>query len=194
MIKALLLDGDGVTLNRLAYFSERYAKEKNVDPEKLRPFFREKFNLCQTGKADLKQELQAYIKDWGWKETVEEFLAYWFVSDYKPNQEVLDLVKQAQSKGVKCYLLSDQEKYRAEYLETVKFTDNFDGVFFSYSIGHQKSDSEFYEFVMKQLNLKYDEIVAFDDEQENVTVALEAGLNSKLYKYEELLKFVSVLK
>lgn len=189
MIKAILFDADGVTLVKHGYFSERYIKEYHVLPEKVRPFFREKFGLCQKGKSDLRQEIQPYLAAWGWKGTVDDFLNYWFTSDFEPNKEVLDVIRNLRAKGIKCYLVTDQEKYRAEYLKNVvKFDENFDGTFYSYNLGYRKSDAEFFEAVIKDLNLKYDEVLYLDDEEENITVATEAGINSKLYRYDELFK------
>src|SRR3989344_7786042 len=137
MIKGILFDADGVTLVKHGYFSEQFIKENNLPPEKIRLFFKEKFSLCQKGKADLKEEIQPYLSDW--KYSVDDYLNNWFTMDFVVNQEVLDIVSQMRTKGVKCYLATDQEKYRAQYLKDRNFEENFDGVFYSYNLGYQKS-------------------------------------------------------
>jgi len=63
MIKAILFDGDGVTLVKQGYFSDKYAMEHGVPVEKIMPFFRNEFKTCQLGKADMKEELVKYLSE-----------------------------------------------------------------------------------------------------------------------------------
>ena len=180
MIKALLIDGDGATLKKTKYFSDVYAEEYNIPEEKLRPFFKDKFRLCQKGKADLKEELTPHLKSWGWKGSVDEFLDYWFHTQTIPNQQVLDVLKEIRDKGVKCYLVTDQEKYRAKYIsEELHFKDFFDDCFYSCDLGFGKSQKEFFEIIIKRLNLKPQEIIYWDDE--DIEMAKEVGINASVY-------------
>src|SRR6185436_4097201 len=180
MIKALLIDGDGATLKKTKYFSDVYAEEYNIPEEKLRPFFKDKFRLCQKGKADLKEELTPHLKSWGWKGSVDEFLDYWFHTQTIPNQQVLDVLKEIRDKGVKCYLVTDQEKYRAKYIsEELHFKDFFDDCFYSCDLGFGKSQKEFFEIIIKRLSLKPQEIIYWDDE--DIEMAKEVGINASVY-------------
>jgi len=187
MIKALLIDGDGATLKKTKYFSDVYAEEYHVPEEKLRGFFKDKFRDCQKGKADLKQELQPHLKDWGWSGTVEEFLDYWFHTQTIPNQPILDFLHTLRERGVKCYLATDQEKYRADYIaNTLRFKDYFDGCFFSCDLGFDKSQKEFFESVLKKLELKPEEAIYWDDE--DIEMAKAAGINASIYESFENFK------
>jgi len=181
MIKALLIDGDGATLKKTKYFSDVYAEEYHLPEEKLRPFFKDKFRLCQRGKADLKQEVQPYLKDWGWKGTVDEFLDYWFHTQTIPNQPMIELLQSLRTRGIKCYLCTDQEKYRASYIsETLHFKDYFDDCFYSCDLGFNKSQKDFFEILIKKLGLKPEEIIYFDDE--DIEMAREVGINASIFK------------
>ncbi|MBX4186831.1 MAG: HAD hydrolase-like protein [Candidatus Doudnabacteria bacterium] len=180
MIKALLIDGDGATIKKTKYFSDVYAEEYHLPEEKLRPFFKDKFRLCQRGKADLKQEVTPYLKGWGWKGTVDEFLDYWFHTQTIPNQPVLDFLKDIRERGIKCYMVSDQEKYRANYItNNLRFKDYFDDLYYSCDIGFSKSQKEFFEIIIKRLNLKPEEILYWDDE--DIEMAKEVGINASVF-------------
>src|SRR6185436_13119263 len=180
MIKAILIDGDGATLKKTKYFSEVYAQEYNISEEKLRPFFKDKFKACQKGKADLKVELAPHLKDWNWKGTVDEFLNYWFHTQTIPNQPVVDLIKDLRDRGLKCYLATDQEKYRATYISDVlHFKEYFDDCFYSCDLGYNKQQKEFFEIIIKKIGLKPEEILYWDDE--DIEMAKEAGINASVY-------------
>lgn len=180
MIKALLIDGDGATIKKTKYFSDVYAEEYHIPEEKLRPFFKDKFRMCQRGKADLKVEVGPYLKGWGWKGSVDEFLDYWFHTQTIPNQPVLDALKDVRARGIKICLVTDQEKYRANYISTeLGFKDDFDELFYSCDLGYSKSQKEFFEIIIKKLNLKPEEIIYWDDE--DIEMAKEVGINASVF-------------
>jgi putative hydrolase of the HAD superfamily len=187
MIKALLIDGDGATIKKTKYFSDVYAEEYKIPEEKLRPFFKDKFRLCQRGKADLKKEVEPYLKGWGWHGSVDEFLDYWFHTQTIPNQPVLDLLKEIRARGIKCYLVTDQERYRANYItNNLRFKDYFDELFYSCDLGYSKSQKEFFEIIIKRLNLKPEEIIYWDDE--DIEMAKEVGINASVFTSDQNFK------
>jgi len=182
MSKALLLDADGVVLKKQSYFSEVYSKEYNVSLEKIIPFFRNEFLDCQLGKIDIKEVLPKYLKEWGWQKSVDDFLQYWFESSTIVDKEVENKVQEIRALGTKCYLVTDQEKYRAEYLrKNLYFEKKFDGCFFSCEIGYSKSSPEFFKVVFKQLELNPSDIIFLDDEEKNIVVAEQLGIKATLY-------------
>lgn len=189
MTKAILFDADGVVLKRPGYFSEKFSKEYGVPLEIIVPFFKNEFRVCQLGQTDLKEILPPFLEAWGWKKSVEEFLNYWFSFDVQPDEKVLGVIKDLRDSGTKCYLASDQEKYRAEYLlETAKFNQVFDGCYFSYELGVSKSDKTFFEKVLQDLGCIPSELIYFDDDQKNVDVAKALGIDARLYHSFEQLK------
>ena len=185
MIKVVLWDADGVTIgneSKYRYFSEKFSAEYTVPIGKILPFFKMEVLECQMGKADLKEELLKYLTKWGWKKSVEEFLEYWFAHGTELNVEVMRRVDELRAKGIKCYLATDQEKYRAKYiLETVGLGEHFDGSFFSYELGSSKSQKKFFKKISQILGVKPEEMEFYDDEGENVRAAKEAGVKGKLF-------------
>ena len=185
MIKAVLLDADGVVIKNHDYFSNRYKKDfgKSLNDDVITSFFRNEYKQTAIGKADLKELLGEKLDEWGWKGTIDELLKYWFEGERELNEEVLDTAKKLQEKGIKVCLASDNEKYRAEYLlDEVGIKPLFDRTFFSCFVGHTKSEPEFFEKIINELGFKPDEIVYFDDDQKNVDVAKELGIDARFYE------------
>jgi len=182
MIKAILFDGDGCVLKGHRYFSEIYSETYNISLEKITPFFKEKFGLCQTGKADLKIEIEPYLKDWGWQGTADDFLNFWFTSDVQPDVQTLKVVNSLREKGIKSCFATNQEKYRMEYIKNIPgFTQNFDAIFCSCDIGYRKPDQNFFRYILNSLDLKPEEALFWDSDQENVESAKTLGLYAERY-------------
>lgn len=181
-VKVLLLDADGVTLVNQGYFSDVYSREYGVPIEKIVPFFKKEFRNCQLGKKDIKDALPEYLAQWGWQGSIEDFLRYWFRTSTVTEEQVLNKIQRIRNKGIQCYLATDQEKYRAEYIKKVlNFEQRFDGCFFSCEIGFSKAQLEFFRGVLSHLNLSPQVVGFLDDDEENVRVAKETGIQAKLY-------------
>jgi len=184
MIKAVLLDADGVVIKNHDYFSNRYKKDygKSLNDDVIVNFFRNEYKQTAIGKANLKELLKERLDEWGWKGSVDELLKYWFEGEKELDDEVLRAVNKLREKGVKVCLASDNEKYRAEYLlNTVGIKPLFDDTFFSCFVGYTKSEPEFFKAIIESLNLKPEEIVYFDDDQKNVDIAKELGIDARFY-------------
>jgi putative hydrolase of the HAD superfamily len=177
-IKAILLDIDGLLLKKQRYFSEIYSEQYGVPTESISPFFRNAFGRCQTGAADLKEELLPYLEAWKWSDTVEAFLEYWF-SFCILDDDVMAVVRSLRHNGLKCYVVSQQEKYRTEYIRKNLIPDDeIDGSFYSFELGLSKSDPRFFDAVLEALHLPPEAVVFFDDEEENVEVGRSLGIKS----------------
>lgn len=183
MEKIFLLDADGVTLPKTGYFSDRYAAEFGVAAESLRSFFQNELRECQLGTKDLREVLPKYFADWQWKGSIDELLQYWFADGNMPDPEVLAVVRKVRSEGVKCYLATDQEKYRAAYLwNDLGLSKEFDGSFFSCDLGACKTEAVYWQKVLEKLgNPNPSDVEFWDDDQENVTVAQKAGINAHFF-------------
>ncbi|MBI4085089.1 MAG: HAD-IA family hydrolase [Candidatus Liptonbacteria bacterium] len=184
MLKAILFDADGVVLKKYKeYFvSQYFAREYNAPADEINAFFENDFRACQRGKLDLKEELVKHLPGWNWPNGVAAFLEYWFTSDAILDPEVMNEIEKIREKGFKCYLVSDQEKYRANYLaERLDLKNKFAKCFFSYELGYLKSQPEYFAEIFKITGLKPEEFAYFDDDQKNVDVAASLGINSRLY-------------
>jgi putative hydrolase of the HAD superfamily len=147
------------------------------------------------GKADLKQELQHYLPQWGWKRSVDEFLNDWFYCEDQVNKQLINRIQQFRQQNIPCYLATNQEKYRTAYiLNYMGFAKQFDGTFSSAYVGYMKRDRAFFEHVLHVLkDVKAQEILFWDDIVENVEVARQTGLRAEIYTtFEEFEKNVEV--
>lgn len=179
------MDCDGSVVKRDKYFSLRLLdlgipiKKAQVDE-----FFQNEFLLCETGRADLKQELPLRIKDWGWNKTLEELLDFWFSGETLTDPDMMENLQQMRRQGVKCFLTTDQEKYRMAYLwDTVGLKHNFDGKFSSCEVGYLKRQPEYWEKACLGLpGCKKDEIVVWDDDLKCLAAAQSVGLRAEAYK------------
>lgn len=175
----ILFDLDGVILEKSA-FSRRLQVEHGISPDKTGPFFRGSFVRCQLGAADLKEELGSLLPSWGWKGSVEEFLSYWFQCDQQITPEIIP--RDLTQRGHKCYLATNQEKYRASYLQQFRaLAENFVQFFCSNELGHRKPDVAFFAEVERRLGAPPSELFFWDDAMENVQGAKACGWTAYLY-------------
>lgn len=183
MIKTVIFDTDGMVIHREMYFSQRFSKEFGVPMKKVLPFFKNEFQLCLVGKADLKEELAKYLDQWEWKKSVDDLLSYWFEHESNLDKKILESVKILRDKGISCYLDSNNEKYRAQYLfENLGLKEFFNGAFSSAELGFLKPQPEFWSAIHERLG-KPDksEVLVWDDEEENVESAKSFGFHSEFY-------------
>jgi putative hydrolase of the HAD superfamily len=188
MITTLILDADGVLINSES-FSETLARDYDVDHDKEKEFFTTKFQDCLIGKADLKKSIAPYIASFGWKGTVDEFLDYWFTAGHSINEEFIAYVQKLRKSGIYVVLATNQEKYRTQYmLEHMGFADAFDKVYSSAHLGLKKPAVEFFAKVIDDMGVPKDEVLFWDDDQQNIDGAREYGIQAELYSdYESFL-------
>lgn len=183
MKRILLLDADGVLIPKEGYFSTRYATSFAVPVEKIMPFFQNEFRDCQLGIKDLKETLSRYVVDWQWQGSIDELLQFWFEDGSVPDPEIMTYVQNARNNGVKCYLATDQERYRAEYLRTTfGLAERLDGFFFSYELGVSKNEKAYWEKALVILgNPDPADVEFWDDDMENVVTAKTAGIDARFF-------------
>ena len=174
---------DDVIVLRKMRFSQRFSEEFKIPIEKLNPFFENEFKPCLIGKADLKEEIKKYLKEWGWKKSADDLLEYWFKTESSLDKKMLDSASRLRQKGINCYLCTNQEKYRVNYnFKKLGLNKYFDGIFYSAKIGHKKQEPEFWQEVYKILKFPDKKTVLFwDNSKDKLEAAKEFGFNTELY-------------
>lgn len=183
MIKEVLFDADGVVIkSRGKYFSQRLAEKQGLTIDEVMPFFKGDYQLCSTGKADLKEILPKYFASWKWTGTVDELLEFWFSEERDLDENVLKVVDGLREKGVRVGLATDNEEHRGRYLlDEVGLGQKFDDVFISCRMGVKKSNPDFFAQVLRTSGLMAEEIQYWDDDQKNVDIAKQAGIDARLF-------------
>lgn len=181
MIKVILFDVDGVLVNG-SKFAETLQNDYGITRNQTRDFFRGKFLDCLIGKADLKKEIEPFLKEWKIQLTADEFVQYWFKSEHSVNDSLVEMVKKLKASGIHCHLATNQEQYRVDYiLKEMGFAELFEKVFSSSYVGVQKPEAAYFEKIMSELNATRDEVMLWDDIDRFVETARQFGINAELY-------------
>jgi HAD superfamily hydrolase (TIGR01509 family) len=184
--KVVLFDADGVLIRPPELFSHAYARSLGYPADHFLPFFKGPFLQAILGQADLKDLIRRYDHLWQWPGDPAGLLQRWFEHENVRNEPLLALVRELRAAGTPCYIATNQEKYRAAYLRTIMFPDEFDGIFVSCELGYQKPDPQYFEAVLAQLGhthpgLKPADVVFFDDTPSHVAGAQTAGITAHVY-------------
>ncbi len=195
MYKAILFDVDDVLI-RSKRFGDYFQEQTGVGAEEMLPFFKGIFRDCQAGKADLKVELTPWLKKWGYVGDADSFMREWFEFENRPDQKLLKLVKKLRDQGVKCYLATNQEKYRGDFIwEKMNFKNYFDGRFTSAEMKVSKPSKDFFEKIITELSkqkIEPKEILFIDNEAVAVNSAASLGISGHVYtKYHRLFIFLN---
>jgi len=198
-MKVVIFDNDGVVMKPIENFLDKLVKERDLDKSLVDKFFLERFfPLCMTGKADLKKELERELPLWGIEDSVEEILNQWFRFESKLNEEVIFIIRRLRDSGIKCFLATNNEKYRTNYLKkNLHYDDLFDGVFSSADLDCKKPDKLFYTKVFREIEkigISLDKVYYVDDDLENVIAGTKFGFNSYNYDFNDHYGFINWLK
>lgn len=177
----MLFDADGVLING-PKFADHLQNDLHIAPEMTRPFFQGPFKDCLVGKADLKEAIAPFLPGWGWNKPIDEFIKLWFNVEHHLNEPLLVYIKSLREKGIRCYVGTNQEKYRSEYMkEFMELKPLFDGFFASNEIGVCKPEVEFFEFIVDDLKIQKEQILFWDDTQRNIDAATNFGIHAEFY-------------
>jgi len=193
MQKVLLFDADGVLNLPEEFFTQVYAKSRGLDPEPFEDFFKNNWQLIVTGQKDLKESIAENSDLWQWSGTPDELVEIWCKTEDLRNNDMLELIVKFKHAGCPCYLATDQETYRGNYMRDVMFKGLFDGYFISAEMGCTKDNPKFFDFVIgriqiNQPDVKTSEIIFFDDSQSKVDTAIRCGIDGRLFKSIEQVK------
>src|SRR3989344_4253457 len=111
MIKLVLYDADGVLIHsELATIEleRQYGIPRNVSNK----FFAQEWDAILVGKADTREKIAPYLKEWGWPGTVEDYQKFWFEFEHKIDQQLINHIQKLRKKGILCAVATNQDKYR----------------------------------------------------------------------------------
>ncbi len=190
MRKIILFDADGVIIDKPKLFSEVFSKEHNVSLDKILPFFECEMERCLVGDMDVKDALARYVDAWGWSGTIDELLEYWFDKEHHVNEQVRDYILTLRDRGVFCCLATNNEMRRVRYMaENMGFGKLFDQVLSSAHVKARKPERAFWENIHVAIGEPdYDNVLFWDDKQENVNSARDFGYHAERYEQFDAFK------
>ncbi len=182
----ILFDSDGLVVKKPEKrFSERYAAEfkVKVPMDKIQSFFETEFQLCLEGKADLKEVITPHLREWKWPKSTDELLDYWFSGDCELDTRFKEAIVRLRREGTRCNLVTNNEKYRTDYLiKELDLPSFLDGIFSSSTVGALKSKSTFWEAVHEKIGQpEKTKVTLWDDDQDNINAATAFGYDAHFY-------------
>jgi len=198
----MLFDIDGVIVRPPYYFWKVLEDQWHPNAEEvLNNFFTHENTDCTEWRADITERILPYLEKIWWKQWVQDFFKQQFEFEAQYfDISFIEIVKELQSRDIKCYLASAQEKVRARYfLEEVWFDTIFDGHYISCDVGFRKDKTGYWEEVLDNLNSKYKnlqnhEILFIDDGKKNIEMASEFGLQvfhfTDTWEFRDLIKMI----
>jgi len=164
------------------HFSEVLASDYEVDHAREKEFFTTTFQDCLVGKTDLKEAITPYLASFGWQDTADELLDYWFKAEHSLDSELIAFIQRLRGSGKQAVLATNQEKYRTQYmLEHMGFKDSFDKVYSSAHLGLKKPATEFFARVVEDMDVDKSAVLFWDDDQRNIDGAREYGIHAEFY-------------
>lgn len=181
MIKHILFDADGVLVHA-DMFSRVLEERYGIKHEQTQSFYRGIFKEALAGNRDLKEIIEPYLKEWGWPKTTDDFLHEWFEYEHVLDEDIIEYIQKLRAKGVHCYVATNQEKYRAQYMiDKMGFGNSFEKLFASAHLGVLKPDQPYYQKILEDIDAKKNEVLFWDDSEENIVGAKKFGIHAEYF-------------
>lgn len=180
-----MFDVDGVLSTHDQSFSRMHAHRQNKDYAQFRNFFQGDFQAALIGKADLKQLIRDNPDIWT-NTNPDTLLNEWFLHETKINRPLLEIIQALKDNAIRCYVATNQERYRGQYIRDDMFPVKFDGYFISGFVGAKKPEEAFFRHVISGIekdmpDIHPGEILFIDDSPEHVAGASKLGINSYVH-------------
>jgi putative hydrolase of the HAD superfamily len=181
-MKIFVFDADGVICVGES-FSVALERKHKIPREVSASFFTGAFPECVLGRRDLKEAIASYAIEWGWRNSVEDLLAFWFHWEHVISLEAVECVRSLRKKGHVCVLGTNQEKYRTSYLRNeMRLAGEFDQIFASCELGVAKPSAAFFSSIQKHLEVPTSSLCLIDDSEGNVVAAKKCGWGGVWYR------------
>lgn len=179
-MKIFLFDVDGVLIRSNPYFGMFLEQNgySNV-VEAIEAYYKSPEEKgCLEGKNDPHIIIQPYLEQFGWKGDAKQFFEqnYLYVKQFLDG-DLLAKIALLRSIGVKCFLATDQDYRRKDFLlDELSFRHLFDGWFISSELGASKGQEIFWDKTLDFIQENYPgvlpaDILFIDDRESNLVMA-----------------------
>lgn len=144
--------------------------------------FSGRFQKAMVGEADLHQLVGEWAAQEGVPHRAGEVIDYWFDKDHIPDTETLDLVRRAREAGAVNVIATNNEIYRANWIEEMGFGEHMTHVFAAGRMCLAKPDLAYFAHIEDALGHTGSDVILIDDMEENVDAARRHGWDAYLFK------------
>ena len=193
MIQVVVFDADGVIVRPKTFFVSRAFELYGIPKSEFMAFIRGDFKRCTTGQLELLEILPAFLERFHVRVEASVFIRQWVEHEHHTDPQLLERIQNLRSRGTPCYLGTNQERNRANYMKLeMGFLRLFDGVYASSDLGARKPNTDFYTRLQNEIKVSPEGILFWDDSLENVLAARDAGWNAEIFTH--LLEFNKIMK
>jgi putative hydrolase of the HAD superfamily len=185
LIRGIIFDIGGVIVDvKIKSFLEHFVKETGMNKEQLYSMIvmGGEWELFEKGLITEEQLKERIEKDHGIKPEIMDKMAQGWRATLRPIKETIDIVKKLKGKYKLVALSNVDENTTRICFDRFNFYHHFDKVVFSWKVHMRKPEPEIYEYVLKLMSLKPEEIVFIDNYPVNLPAAKKMGIKTILYK------------
>ena len=162
---------DGVFL-----WMKTFEQDTGMSIQSLAGFlFAGRFQKAMVGEADLHELVGEWAEMEGHPHRAGEVLDYWFDKDHIPDTKTLDIVRRAREAGAINVIATNNEIYRADWIEQVGFGEHMHEVFAAGRMCLAKPDLAYFKHIEDALGYTGKDVILIDDMEENVEAARRHG-------------------
>ncbi|HEY2809855.1 MAG TPA: HAD family phosphatase [Rhabdochlamydiaceae bacterium] len=154
--------------NVLLYFDtlkmyQQIARLCSLDLEEVTTAYLHHIDSCEKGSVNT-QKLHENFTRLAKKEIDLEEFRHALGNIFKPNEQVIDIVKELKNSNTRLFVLSNTQEAHFEFaLDRFPFLQLFDGYVLSYKVGARKPDKKIFEEALRIADCKKQECFYTDD-------------------------------
>lgn len=181
MSVCVMLDVDGVVVTGHPHDGRSWAadieQDLGITPQDLQQhFFIPHWKAIVVGEKRLDTVLEDCLPRLAPDLTPQDFMAYWFARDARLEEDVLADCDLLRARGVKVFLATNQEHFRARHLmEMLGLSSRVDGIVYSAQVGAKKPQRAFFDAALSLAGSMPETTFLVDDTRANVDAARAAG-------------------
>lgn len=137
--------------------------------------FSGRFQQAMVGEADLHELVGSWAAEHGVPHRAGEVIDYWFDKDHIPDEKTLDIVQRARLAGITNVIATNNEVYRADWIEEMGFGEHMHTVFAAGRMRLAKPDLAYFAHIEDALKVTGKNVILVDDMAENVEAARQHG-------------------
>lgn len=195
-VKVILFDIGGVLveLAGVKRLIELMGGKITHDELSKRWSYSEYVRLYESGKCSTETFAKGVVRELDMDISPDDFIGEYplYAKDFFPN--AAELLRELAPKYTLACLSNTSIAHWTSLRERISIDKYFRHSFLSYEIGLLKPELAIYTYVIEKLGCRPDEIIFFDDNEENIRAALKAGMNAyRVTGFEDLKEKLGLL-